>query len=79
MAIRVEPPVAPSCLRPVAELDQLRDRLLLARLGAAEPGLVGVDLGVAAEVVEAGVALPRALRGLRVDLVEVPTTASIEA
>jgi hypothetical protein len=50
----------------VPELDQLLDDGLLARLGAGDPGLVGVHLRVPAELLEAGVALARALRGLGV-------------
>jgi hypothetical protein len=53
------------------ELDQLLHGLSLARLGAPDPRLVGVDLRIGAEVVEAGVALARAGGGLGGDLLEV--------
>ena len=70
--VLVESPVAARELGgPLLQLDELLDDLLLARLGAAEAGLVAVDLGVVAEVVEAGVALAGALRRLGVDSLQV--------
>ncbi len=55
----------------LAELHELLDGRPLARLDAADACLVGVDLRIAAEVVEARVALAGALGGLRVDVVEI--------
>ena len=53
------------------QLDQLPHRFVLARLGEAERRGIAVDLGVVAEVIEAGVAGAGANRALGVDLVEV--------
>jgi hypothetical protein len=55
----------------VAQLDELLDRRLLAGLRAAQPRLVGVHLRIAAEVIEAGVALARPPCRLGVDLIEI--------
>jgi hypothetical protein len=52
------------------QLEQLLDDLLLARVGTRDPGLVGVHLRVASELVKARVAFAGALRGLRVGRVE---------
>ena len=54
-----------------AQLNELIDHLVLARLGESEAGDVAVRLRVLAEVVEARVAVPRALGGLRVNLVQI--------
>src|SRR5262249_35724286 len=50
---------------------QLTDDLVLAASGEAEARGVAVGLRVFAEVIETGVAPPRAARRLRVDLVEI--------
>jgi hypothetical protein len=55
----------------LAQLDELCDDLALAGLGAAQTGLVGIHARVAAEPLEAGVALASALRRRRVGLAEV--------
>jgi hypothetical protein len=71
-AVLVDPPVLPRGLgSPVPQLDQLLDRLLLARLGAGDPRLVCIDLRIPPELVEARVALARPLGRLGVDAVQV--------
>ena len=68
LPVRVDRPVP---ARHGLKLDELLYRLLLARLRACDAGLVRVDLRIAAELVEARVALPRPLRRLAIDAVEV--------
>ena len=66
-------PVPPHVFHGVAlQVDELRDHFSLALLAGAERRREAVDLGiVVAELVEAGVTLPGAVRGSRVDSVQV--------
>jgi hypothetical protein len=49
----------------------LPDDFILAILGETERNHLPIDLGVVAEILEAGVPGPRARRGIRINLVEV--------
>jgi len=70
--VLVEPAVATRLLRcDVPKFHELLDHLLLAWLRSADPCLVRIHLGIGAEVVETGIAIARAPRRLRIDLVEV--------
>ena len=70
--VRAGASVAPTQLGgTLLELEQLSDDFILAIFGQTEGNHLPIDLGVVAEIVEAGVTGASARRGVRIDLVEV--------